>query len=221
LPPVTSPRAGDPVGLSDELPARLGSTPFRVKGHVYQKMLANVEETLEGGLERLLERIANADVREFYRQRFLAGTWYDALPMAPFSHAHARLTGVPMHPFFRERGRIIAANDVPGVYRALLKLFSPEMLVGRLPRVATFYFSFGGATAEPTEAGRARTTVHGLPFTLAPMLAGVVEGFIAEALSQCGAKNVQVRTLDVLYDGGIVATVPTATVRHESSWSTR
>lgn len=204
--------------LVDALPAQIGATSFRVKGHVYQKMKDNVAAEVDGGVERLLERVDTSGVRDFFRQRFLGGSWYDALPMGPLSHAHARLAGKPLHPFTRERGRIIAEHDVPGIYKALLKLFSPTTLVSRLPRVATFYFSFGKATAEQVDATRARTTLAGLPYSLAPMLAGVVEGFIAVALEQSGAKGVQVRTLDVCYDGGSVDGIATAWIRHESSW---
>jgi hypothetical protein len=223
LPPPSAraaPRAGDPVRLEDRLPADIDATGFRVKGHIYQKMQANVEADIEGGVERLLERVEDDRVREFFRQRFFGGSWYDALPMAIFSHAHSRLSGSSFHPFFRERGRIIATQDVPGIYKAVLRLFSPETLISRLPRVATLYFSFGKATAEQTEHGRARTSLGGLPYNLAPMLAGVVEGFIAVALEQSGAKGVQVRTLDVVYDGQLVDGLPTAVVRHESSWDT-
>lgn len=198
----------------------IGATSFRVKGHIYQKMKANLDATVDGGVERLLERVELPEIKEFLRQRFLGGAWYDAMPMGPLAHAHARLIGIPLHPHCRERGRIVALHDVPGIYKALLSLFSPETLISRLPRVATFYFSFGNATAEPLARGRARTSLGGLPYSLAPMLAGVVEGFIAVALEQSGAKGVQVRTLDVVYDGAVVDGIPTAVVRHESSWNT-
>lgn len=205
--------------LEEHLPAPIGSASFSVKGHIYQKMMDNLEQTLEGGRERLLERIEDPAIVEFARQRFLGGAWYDALPMGPLAHAHARIAGIALHPHCRERGRIVASFDVPGIYKALLRLFSPDLLVSRLPRVATFYFNFGKATAEQSP-GRARTTLGGLPYSLAPMLAGVVEGFISVALEQSGAKGVVVRTLDVTYDGQAAFGIPTAAVRHESSWKT-
>jgi hypothetical protein len=212
-------RAGQPVPIEEGLPAAIGTTSFRVKGHVYQKMKENVASTLDGGVERLLERIEQQDIRDFFQQRFLGGSWYDALPMAPLTYAHARLAGEPLHRFTRERGRITAEQDVPGIYKALLRLFSPATRISRLPRGATFYFSFGKAAAEQLEPTRARTTLSQLPYSLAPMLAGVLEGFIAVALEQSGAKGVQVRTLDVCYDGDVVDDVPTAWVRHESTWN--
>ena len=40
----------------------------------------------------------------------------------------------------------------------------------------------------------------------------------AGQLTQSGAKGVQVRTLDVCFDGNMVDDVPTAVGRHESTW---
>jgi hypothetical protein len=206
------------VPIEDGLPAPIDSTTFRVKGHVYQKMKDDVEGSVDGGVDALLERVESPAVRDFFLQRFLGGAWYDALPMAPLSHTHARLMGTPLHPFAREKGRVIATHDVPGIYKAVLRLFSPRTLVGRVPRVATLYFSFGAASAEHLAPNRARTTLGGVPYTLAPLLAGVVEGFVAVALEQSGARGVHVRTLDATYDGGFTSGLATAVIRHESTW---
>ncbi|MDB4944124.1 MAG: hypothetical protein JWP97_3658 [Labilithrix sp.] len=205
------------MDFEDALPAAIGATSFRVKGHVYQKMKDDME-TLAGGLASVLDRLEAPEVRAFLAQSFAGGGWYDALPLGPITSTHARLCGRPLHPFCRERGRIIATFDVPGIYKAMLRLFSPTTLVSRLPRVATLYFSFGKATVDQLAPNRARIALGNLPYTLAPMLAGVVEGFVAVALEQSGAKGVQVRTFDVTYDGQVVDGVPTATVRHESTW---
>lgn len=199
------------------MPAAIGETTFRVKGHVYQKMKPDIEESLVGGLAMYVERL-EPELRAFFEQPFLGGAWYDALPLGPLTSAHARLAGQPLHPFSRERGRTIATHDVPGIYKAILRLFSPSTLVSRLPRVATMYFSFGKASTEELAPRRVRITLDGLPYTLAPMMAGVVEGFVAVALEQSGAKGVQVRTIDVTYDGRTVEGVATAAVRAEASW---
>jgi hypothetical protein len=190
-----------------------------VKGHVYQKMRENVAETVDGGVERLLERIEQPAVREFFGQRFFGGSWYDALPMTILAAAHARLLGVPLHYHCRERGRIIAGRDVPGIYRALLKLVSPERLVGQLPRAAALYFDFGVASIEWVAPNVARTTLAGLPDVLGVMLAGIVEGFMATALELTGARDVRVRTVSVVYDGGEVSGICTAALQHEATWA--
>ena len=211
-----APRAGMPVALDDRLPAPIGSTSFRVKGHVYRKMHDDMDASV--GAAAVAERVEDVEIREFFAQRFLAGGWYDALPLGPLSSAHARLLGIPLHQIVREKGRAIAMQDVPGVYRALLALATPELVIGRLASAAMFYFTFGKGKAEQLSPGQARSSLRGVPFTLAPLLAGTVEGFAAAALELAGGKNVQVRTVEAVYDGEVVNGVPTATISHAVSW---
>lgn len=219
MPPSPPPHAGEPVVVEDELPAPLGSASFRVKGHVYSKMKDRFDRTVDGGTRRVLERVGRDDVTAFLGQRFFATSWYDALPLGPLAMAHARLLGTPFHAHAREHGRVIAREDVPGIYKAVLRMFSPETVVGRLPRAATLYFDFGVTTADPVSAGRARIAVGGLPCSLAPLLAGVVEGFVGVSLELSGARGVVVRTTEVAYDGKLVDRIPTAVIRHEATWT--
>lgn len=216
----TPPEPGTPVPIVGAMPAPVGGTAFRAKGHLYEKMRDNVDETVPGGLAAYLEHL-EPEIAEFLMQKFVTSGWYDALPMMPMAITHARMLGSVLHYHCRDRGRIVAERDIPGVYRTFLKLVSPDLLVGRLPRAATLYFDFGKATYQMLPPGRARTRLAGLPYTLAPMLAGVIEGFVGAALTLSGGKDVQVRTLDVTYDGGAVAGIPTAAVRHEASWRRR
>lgn len=209
---------GHPVPIVETMPAPVGGTPFRAKGHIYLKMRDNMNATVDGGAEAVVAATRDRDAAAFFEQRFVAGGWYDALPMGPLAQTHARLLGRPTHQVMRERGREIAERDVPGVYRTFLKLVSPELFVGRAPRIASLYFDFGAATYEMLPPGRARTRLAGLPYSLALMMAGTVEGFMAASLEQCGGRDVVVRTLDATFDGGVVGGIPTAAVRHESSW---
>ena len=204
--------------LEERLPAPIGSTPFRVKGHVYRKMHDDMDLSVEGGAAAVAERAEDIELRAFYGQAFLSGGWYDALPMGPLASCHARMVGVPLHRIVREKGRDIAMKDVPGVYRALLALATPELVIGRLASAAAFYFSFGKGSAKRLGPGRAQTQLSGVPYTLAPLLAGTVEGFAAAALELAGGKEVQVRTLEAVYDGNIVAGIPTAVLRHDVTW---
>ena len=196
-----------------------GTSPFRVKGPVYQKMKEDTDR--ECGEGRLRERLGDPALRESFDQPFFASVWYDALPITPLAIAHARLVGVPMHTHCREKGRGVAGQDVPGIYRALLRLFSPVTLVGRLPRAATFYFDFGASDLEWLDERHARTTLSAVPASVAPVLAGVIEGFMAMALELTRAPDVHVRTLEVVYDGGVLFDVPTAAIRHECRWGRR
>ena len=203
--------------ISDRLPMPVGTSPFRVKGHVYQKMKADFEETTPGGIEYLLARIGDGALSAFAAQPFMASSWYDALPMMPLSLAHAHALGVPFHHHLRDRGRDVAQRDIPGIYRFLLRLSSPELVASRLPRVATQYFNFGEAEVKTVRPGLVHVSQSGVPATLVPLIAATTEGFVSAAMEMAGAGRVLVRCVDTLRDGER-AGVTTSRVMLEVAW---
>jgi hypothetical protein len=193
-----------------------GTSPFRVKGHVYQKMLEDFRATT--GLDALVRWMKDDDLTRFVEQQFTAGGWYDALPMMPLSIAHARVLGLPVHQHLRDRGRWVAEQDIPGIYRFLFNLASPELLVSRLPRAATMYFDFGGAEVKTMRPRHHHVYQTGVPSTLVPLLAATTEGFVAAALEMAGARRPQVRCIATPKDGDR-AGLPTMTLCLEITWS--
>src|SRR5690349_4733816 len=73
------------------VPFAPGESPFRGKGVTYRNFVDYVEEHLPGGRERLLAAIADPALRAFAAQRFLAGTFYDQMPMIPIFETTAAL----------------------------------------------------------------------------------------------------------------------------------
>jgi hypothetical protein len=208
---------GARVRISQELPLPVGTSPFHVKGHVYAKMLEDFAVNVPGGIDAVIARAGDAAIARFASQRFIASSWYDALPMLPLSFAHARLLGVPYHQHLRDRGRYIAERDVPGIYRFLLKLSTPEMVMRRLPRAASQYFDFGPADVAFYGSRHAVTVHSGIPEPLVPFIATTTEGFVAAALEMAGAGRVNVRCVDT--EGGPErAGIATFKVRLEATW---
>ena len=187
--------------VTDRLPVPAGASPFHVKGHVYQKMIADFEASVTGGVLALLERIGDATITEFATQHFMASSWYDALPMMPLSLAHARALGLPFHQHLRDRGRWVAENDVPGIYRVILRLASPDLVISRLPRAAMQYFNFGRSETVTVRQGLARVSQEGVPQTLVPVIAATTEGFVCATMEMAGGRRVQVRCIEATKDG--------------------
>jgi hypothetical protein len=202
--------------ISDRLPMPAGTSPFRVKGHVYQKMLEDFRTST--GVDALLRWVKDDDIARFVEQQFTAAGWYDALPMMPLSVAHARVHGIPFHQHLRDRGRWVAEQDVPGIYRFLFKLASPEVLVSRLPRAATTYFDFGESEVKTLRPRHVLTYQSGVPAMLVPLVAATTEGFVAAALEMAGARRPQVRCIATPKDGDR-AGLATMTVCLEVTWS--
>jgi hypothetical protein len=188
------------LATSDTLPTPPGTSPFCVKGHVYLKMQEDIASSV--GIDRVFEHVKNsAAVRAYFAQRFLAGSWYDAFPLMPVAMGHARASGAPLYSFLRDKGRVIAQKDAPGIYRALLRLASPSLVVERLPKLASRYFDFGTSDVERVGERSYRSIQRGVPELLVPLIAATTEGFVAQSLVLAGGANATARYVSSETDG--------------------
>lgn len=201
--------------ISEKLPVAPGASPFHVKGHVYQKMFEDFEHSV--GVRALLDRVGDPAISNFASQPLLASSWYDALPLMPLSLAHARMLGLPFHQHLRDRGRWVAERDIPGIYRTLLALATPELVASRLPRASMTYFDFGNADACMLRPGLVRVAQEGVPQTLVPWIAASTEGFVSAAMEMAGGRRVVVKCVGSDRDGDKQG-IPTARVELEVTW---
>jgi len=185
----------------EALPFPAGTSPFRLKGVVYQGHADYANEFIPGGERAVADSFRDEGLRAFFHQRFLASSWYDALPIVPVWLACARLLGQEANDFLRERTRHQAQRDIHGVYRFLLKLTSAESIAVRMPRVLQQYFDFGRTEASVVAPALVRARVTGVPMGLVPWFRIVSETFLQVALELSGARFVQIRRLAVDRDG--------------------
>lgn len=172
-----------------------GASAFRCKGLVYQGAKRFYDARVPGGAKHVAGLITDEALRVFWEQPFLAGGWYDALPIVELSRVAAHAAGVPHTQLVKESARNVAERDVNGVYKVLLKLASPELVVKRLPRAALQYFDFGTTRDEQLE-GKSYTAVQaGVPEILGSWMSTCFAGFAPVALELAGGRNVRVRSV--------------------------
>jgi hypothetical protein len=184
---------------------------FRCKGNVYLGLLEHIERHVRGGLEATLAHVGDPAIVAFASQRFLAASWYDALPIPALGEAAAKAAGAPHPTFMAEFGAAQAERDIRGVYQYLLRFASPTMVVERLPRAARQYFDFVNSELLTRPArSPADLSVGGIPRDFAPAYLLVTEPFLRRALTLAGAKNV---TIEVSPHEADAAAAGIATVR--------
>ncbi len=172
-----------------------GGSPFHCKGLVYQGARAHYEKMIPGGLAAMRSWLDNEALHEFWDRDFLAGAWYDALPIVELSRAAAHAAGIPHLTLVKENARVVAERDINGVYKFLLRLASADMVVKRLPRAALQYFNFGETREEQLEERVFTATQTGIPAHMGPWMSACISGFAPVALAAAGAKNVRVRNV--------------------------
>jgi hypothetical protein len=194
-----------------------GESPFRVKGVTYRNFFDFVAERIPGGRATLLDKLSEPTVRAFAEQSFLPSTFYDALPTVLLAQAAARLLGVSFDEFVRQLSRYSAERDTKGIYRMLLRLVSPAMVMERTPAAAKQYFNFVESTVEKLGPKTYRSRARGVPQFLAQFYMLVTEAFLRHALTLAGAHNVKHQWAPSQPDGSREG-VPLVIVQREMSW---
>jgi hypothetical protein len=200
-----------------DIPFTPGTSPFRAKGVLYLGSFEYFDRHLPGGRQAVLDAIRDPELSRFFAQPFLAGSWYDSFPGLPLQHASAKLAGQPVGDFVKRLARWQAERDLHGVYKVLLKLSSAEMIVDRVPLLATRYFDYVSIEQDKVGTREYVAVVTGIPAALATLYLSVTEPFLSVAMETAGAKNVRFRW-EPPEPHGTRAGVPLVRLRRNLRW---
>lgn len=196
-----------------------GESPFRGKGLIYLGSQEYAEKHLPGGWAAILEQLeSQPSLARFLGQRFLAASWYDALPMAPLTRAGARVASTSFAAFSRRRAEWQAEHDANGVYRAVLRLTSPETVVERVVRLTPQLFDFGTIAFERLGEKHFRVTRTGVPLPLVEWYAAMSEAYCMRLLNLSGAHQPTFRPDPLGPPDGLEHGMPTKTIAYEARW---
>ena len=199
-------------------PHPVGENPFHAKGSVFRTTSQILEGYIDGGLPAVLERLGDPALRAFWEQPLLAGGWYDVFGMVMLVREIARMRGVPYFKVVSEMSRMVATADLNGIYRALLRLATPELIAPRLPRIQARYMDFGDVTVGSVATGRADATRTGHPRILAHWYVAVINGFMPCVLEASGAKTPRIKWSAPVTDG-MSHGLETVSIRFEATWT--
>jgi hypothetical protein len=198
-----------------------GTSPFHAKGLVYSGAREYWDGIVPGGAVAVHDAVAStgdARLAKFIEGPFLAGGWYDVLPIVPLSATAARLCDVPHAQLIRENGAWLARRDLRGVYRVLLALSSVAVVASRLGNLSMRYFDFGRAETQRVGDHALESHRFGIPAQLSNWFIFAAEGFVPVALQLAGAKDVTIRHSHPHADG-MVSGTPAVHIQFDIQWS--
>ena len=178
-----------------------GTSPFHTKGVLYLGTQAFFREKSPAGISIVHEHLGDPALVAFIQQRFLAASWYDALPAAPLVRAEARSLRLSVEDYLHERTIWQAKSDFNGIYRALLKLTSPQAIVDRFPKIVQRYYDFGKLTAVEHDARRLHLLCEGIPAPLTFWLSNIFGTYARTVVGFCGAPLPSARVSGLRVDG--------------------
>lgn len=217
---VDAPR-GDVSHPSFDVPALApfapGLSPFRVAGTVYRHILDTVDEIVPGGLDQVCERLTDARVVAFLRERFWLTSSYDAVPLPYVAHAIARARGMSVEQHLRD-ANAAAARRVGGLYDALTRVLSAETLAAAIPRATALVQGFGGVRSDVVGPKHVRGVRTGVPRVLVRWFACSSGAYVERAVERLGGLGAR-STFGAPTRDGVVAGHDTFAVPFEVRWS--
>jgi hypothetical protein len=189
-----------------------------MKGVTFRGHMDYVEEHVPGGVAAMLAAFKDRRLADFFGQTFLPSSFYDVVPLITAGYVCARLSGRTFPEFVRTRSVFQAERDINGLYRVLLKLASPSLVLPRLPALIAQYCNFcGGSEYELAGPGRALLKGARMPLMVIPWFNLVNESYIEVVLARAGAKNVRVFH-EPEEPSGEMHGFPAARLRYEVRW---
>lgn len=194
-----------------EVPLRPGEGPFQIKGLAHRGLLHYCQHRVDGGIRAFSAALPSKPMRDFFAQPFLAGSFYDLLPLAAGSAIVAEMTRIPLDVFAQQQGRAQAVHDVQNAYRALLQGRTSDDFHLRLRPLASRYYNFGEWDVTRDERNRLRIHARGVPTWLLPWFTPMLSGYFAGLVAAMGKPHSQV-TLAANRREGTAAGLPLSTL---------
>lgn len=176
-------------------------SPFHVKGIAYRHAQSYYQSHVPGGLAAVASALDDPELRAFLVQEFLSASWYDVLPFVAIDAAAARACSTSMSRFVRECAHWQAQHELSGVYRVLLRLFSPNTVAAVLPRLSAQYYDFSTVRTCDSNAEGITVVRSGLPAVAGGWLVAVGLEYLRAALELNGVREISHSNLGTYPEG--------------------
>jgi hypothetical protein len=185
---IFAPRHLKPADIRNKT-GDVGRDGFHMRGNAYRGLQEFIERTVPGGLTALLEALTEPN-RSFFNQTFLTGAWYDYFPVEEITQTAARLLGESHTMFLRGLADFILKRDANGLYRAILRFATPQLVVHALPFAANRYYDFSKLSVHDVSERSCLVRVHGIPAVTAMTYITTANVFVIRAIESAGGRNV-------------------------------
>jgi len=172
-----------------KLPRPPGENPFRVKGHGLRARMDVYDRVVPGGRAAVIAAIDDEAIRSYLSQPILAASWYDLFAHAALDIAAADLRKKSAWESVASASALQAENDARGIYRLLLKVVSPHVLINKLGKITAQYFDQGTVEVDRVDDRAARMRLSGIANKLYWWWGGILDGYVHALFRLAGAKN--------------------------------
>jgi hypothetical protein len=172
-------------------PFEVGRGPFHIKGTAVKGALERLGNTVPGGMRALLDAAGNRPLERLVQSQILPSSMYDCYALALLDHHAARLLGRTLADLVRSSAAAQFNTDLSGIYKVVLRVVSPRLVIDRVARVTSGYFDFSPGTVRKVSDHEAVLVRADFPELLVPWYGPVAEGYLLGALHATGATSVR------------------------------
>lgn len=191
---------------------------FHMKGNAWRAMREFIDAKVPGGTAAVAAALTTSHERGVFAESFIPSGWYDALPAEAVTRAAAGLAGLSHAELCRRFGETVLKRDMNGIYRAVLKFASPDLMVKSLPLASRRYFDFVTMRIEHVGARHFVMHASGIPRPVLSTYVNVTEVFTRHAITGSGGRDVHVETSPPRATQ-TVGDVQTVTLERHMTWS--
>jgi hypothetical protein len=172
-------------------PQPAGKSPFHIKGQFYIQAMRALDRS------RADRARMPTDLRDFCAQRFLASSWYDALPLVRIAMFEADHRGQDVRELTREQAERAAEHGLRGVYKLFVPLFMPQTVVMRtlgarmVAAIGQFYDFAPAKVIEPSDSHTLTIERADVPLCMLEWWSINATHYALTALKIAGVKDVR------------------------------
>ena len=189
---------------------------FPVKGMVYCSTKEYIAQHVPGGVSAVASALSPR-FRTFFEDAFVPVSWYDITPLGAITACAATLAGIREHEYVRKQAAWLAARDMNGVYKSLLRAPSPEAVCKRYASIYSQMYGFGQVSILSSAPGRVESSGSGMPLVFAQWWTRACDAYVAPILIAAGANSPRISWQSPQADGEKHG-VPLVSVRGTTTW---
>jgi len=163
----------------------------QIKGSVIKETIEQIKMRAgQDALQKILG-LVDEETRKICQGEIFSSTWYSLDRFANFLEIEIRVLANGNEEVITRGSELVIERQLRGIYKAFIKLGSPEFVIKRIAAVHATYFQ--GVPIEVTMQGKDRAVVKYTGFEKQHRIIGfAIVGFFKKALEISGAKDVAI-----------------------------
>ena len=180
--------------------APTGGSMVQIKGSSIQEAVQQIKNRAgEAAFQTILGQL-DEETRKIFAGDIFASTWYSLDAFAHFLEVEVKVLADGNEEMVAKGAEAVADRQLRGIYRAFVKLGSPEFVIKRLSAVHATYFN--GVAIEVKILGHGKAMIKYIGFQRQHGIMGfTIIGFFRKALEISGAKNVEASFVTPIEEG--------------------